>query len=97
MRTLKAGLTYFILFFAVGWVLGPTWEFWAVPHLGRTVGMLVEAPLMLAAAICLLCGDARPHRASIVRKSWTHLIHVNGVNMQAQYALKYQLRPRSLL
>lgn len=29
MRTLYAGVTYFILVFAVGWVLGPIRELWA--------------------------------------------------------------------
>jgi hypothetical protein len=36
MQTLKAGAVYFLLIFAVGWVLGPMRELWLVPHLGRT-------------------------------------------------------------
>jgi len=51
MRTLNASLTYFILVFAVGWVLGPIREFWVVLHFGPVVGALLEAPLMLAATI----------------------------------------------
>ena len=47
MRTLKAGTIYFLLVFAVGWVLGPIRELWLVPHLGRTTGSLFEAPLMV--------------------------------------------------
>src|SRR5271169_6317820 len=51
MRTLKAGAIYFLLVSAVGWVLGPIRELWLVPHLGRTMGSLLEAPLMVIAMI----------------------------------------------
>ena len=51
MRTLKAGLVYFLFVFALGWVLGPIREFWVVPRFGRMTGMLLEAPLMLIAMI----------------------------------------------
>jgi hypothetical protein len=62
MRTLKAGAIYFLLVFAVGWVLGPIRELWLVPHLGRTMGSLLEALLMviamiLAAGCVLRCID----------------------------------------
>ena len=51
MRALKAGVIYFLLVFAVGWVLGPIRELWAVPHLGRVAAMLSEAVIMLIAMI----------------------------------------------
>src|ERR1700730_5742217 len=51
MRALKAGVIYFLLVFAVGWVLGPIRELWAVPHFGRIVAMLSEAVIMLIAMI----------------------------------------------
>jgi hypothetical protein len=51
MQTLKAGVIYFLLVFAVGWVLGPIRELWLVPRLGRTMGSLLEAPLMVIAMI----------------------------------------------
>jgi hypothetical protein len=51
MRVLKAGVVYFLLVFAVGWVLGPIRELWAVPHFGRMVAMLSEAVIMLIAMI----------------------------------------------
>lgn len=51
MRALKAGVIYFLLVFAVGWVLGPIRELWAVPHLGRVAAMLSEAVIMLLAMI----------------------------------------------
>jgi hypothetical protein len=49
MRALKAGIIYFLLVFAVGWILGPIRELWAVPHLGRMAAMLSEAVIMLIA------------------------------------------------
>jgi hypothetical protein len=49
MRELKAGLIYFLLVFAVGWILGPTRQLWAVPHFGRTAAMLSKAVIMLIA------------------------------------------------
>ena len=51
MRALKAGLFYFLFVFAVGWVLGPIRELWAVSHLGRMAAMLSEAVIMLIAMI----------------------------------------------
>jgi len=51
MRALKAGVIYFLLVFAVGWVLGPIRELWAVPHFGRMAAMLSEAFIMLVAMI----------------------------------------------
>jgi len=51
MRALKAGLVYFVLVFAVGWVLGPIRELWALPHFGRVAAMLSEAVLMLIGVI----------------------------------------------
>ena len=43
MRALKAGVIYFLLVFAVGWILGPIRELWAVPHFGRMAAALSEA------------------------------------------------------
>jgi hypothetical protein len=51
MRTLKAGVVYFLLIFAVGWILGPIRELWAVPHFGRMATMLSEAFIILVATI----------------------------------------------
>ena len=49
MRPLKTGVIYFLLVFAVGWILGPIRELWAVPHFGRMVAMPSEAVIMLIA------------------------------------------------
>jgi hypothetical protein len=51
MRSIKAGVIYFLLVFALGWVLGPIRELWAVPSFGRMAAMLLEAVIMLIAMI----------------------------------------------
>jgi hypothetical protein len=51
MRALKAGVIYFLLVFAVGWIMGPIRELWAVPHFGRVAAMLSEAIVILIAMI----------------------------------------------
>ena len=50
MRSLGAGACYFLLVYAMGWVLGPIRSLWIEPWLGRVTGLLVEAPLLLAAS-----------------------------------------------
>ena len=49
MRALKAGVVYFLLVFAVGWILGPIRELWAVPRFGRMTAILLEGVIMLVA------------------------------------------------
>src|ERR1700747_1091162 len=51
MRALKAGVIYFLLVFAVGWILGPIRVLWAVPYCGRSAAALSEAVIMLIAMI----------------------------------------------
>jgi len=51
MLVVKIGAVYFVLVFAVGWVLGPIRELWVIPRFGRPAGVLFEAPIMLAAII----------------------------------------------
>ena len=47
-RTLKAGVLYFGLVFAAGFVLGVFRVLWAVPALGTRGAELLESPVMLA-------------------------------------------------
>jgi hypothetical protein len=49
MQTFKAGVIYFLLVFALGWVLGPIRELWAVPRFGRMPSVLLEAVIMFGA------------------------------------------------
>ena len=51
MRILKAGAIYFLLLFAIGWILGPIRELWVVPRFGRIAALLMEAVFMLIAMI----------------------------------------------
>lgn len=51
MPALKAGAIYFLILFALGWVLGPIRALWATPRFGPMIGMLLEAVIMLMAMI----------------------------------------------
>src|SRR5690349_13956966 len=51
MRVLKAGVVYFLLVFAAGFVFGSARQFWAVPRFGVRISELCEMPLMLLVVI----------------------------------------------
>ena len=51
MPILKAGAIYFLILFALGWILGPIRVLWATPRLGPMISMLLEAVVMLMAMI----------------------------------------------
>lgn len=51
MRILKAGVLYFVVVFAVGFVLGTIRTLWVVPSLGVRTAELMESPLMFVASI----------------------------------------------
>ena len=51
MNPVKAGILYFVLVFAAGWVMGPIREFWLIPRIGQRAGLLTEIPLMVLAMI----------------------------------------------
>ena len=51
MQLLKAGVLYFALVFAVGFVLGTIRTLWIVPSLGARTAELMEMPIMLAAIV----------------------------------------------
>jgi hypothetical protein len=49
----KAGGIYFVLVFAVGFVLGTIRTLWAVPRLGVRTAELMEAPIMFGVSILM--------------------------------------------
>jgi len=51
MRTVEAGVLYFALVFAAGFVLGTVRTLWVVPHVGTRKAELIEAPIMLVISI----------------------------------------------
>jgi hypothetical protein len=51
MPALKAGLLYFALVFAAGFVLGPIRILWLVPRVGQRAAELIEMPLMLVVIV----------------------------------------------
>jgi hypothetical protein len=54
-RALSAGVRYFLAVFAIGFALGTLRAIVVVPRIGETAAVLLELPLMLAAA-WLVCG-----------------------------------------
>ncbi len=50
-ETLKAGVLYFVLVFAAGFVLGTIRTLWVVPRLGVRTAELAEAPIMFCVSI----------------------------------------------
>lgn len=49
MKIVKAGFLYFSIVFGTGFILGTLRTLWVVPHFGRRVAELMEAPLMFTA------------------------------------------------
>src|SRR5690348_14742906 len=50
-QVLKAGVLYFLMVFAVGFVLGTIRTLWVAPKLGARTAELTEAPLMFGVSI----------------------------------------------
>jgi hypothetical protein len=50
-ETLKAGVLYFVLVFAAGFVFGTIRTLWVVPRLGVRTAELMEAPVMFGVSI----------------------------------------------
>src|SRR5271157_4495411 len=50
-ETLKAGVFYFALVFAAGFVLGTIRTLWVVPRLGVRTAELMEAPIMFGVSV----------------------------------------------
>jgi hypothetical protein len=65
MRTLKAGAIYFSLVFAVGWILGPIRELWAVPHFGRLTVLMLIAMIVAARLVIRRFQVPQAHGATI--------------------------------
>jgi hypothetical protein len=51
MQVVKAGLVYFALVFAAGFVLGTIRTVWVVPRVGTRIAELMETPIMLVVTI----------------------------------------------
>ena len=64
MPILKAGLLYFALVFASGFVLEAFRELSAVPRFGQMTAELMEMPIMLAAVVCAVRWTVRRCRVS---------------------------------
>lgn len=48
-RVLRAAAIYFVIVFAVGFILGPIRVLWLEPWLGKTIAVLIETPFLIGA------------------------------------------------
>jgi len=60
MQVVKAGVVYFALVFAVGFVLGAIRTLWAVPRVGTRTAELMEMPIMFAVTILAALDSSAP-------------------------------------
>lgn len=51
MRSIRAGVWYFVIMFAIGWLIGPVRVLFVEPAFGETAALVIEAPVMLAAMV----------------------------------------------
>lgn len=94
---LKSGLLYFVLVFAVGFVLGPIRVLWAVPHFGTRVAELMEAPFMLVAIT--LAAHWVVRRLAVPPTVWASLgigLVALGCMLSAEFGLVLRLRGLSI-
>jgi len=68
-ETLKAGVIYFALVFAAGFVLGTIRTLWVVPRLGVRTAELAEAPIMFGISILAARWVVRHTRVSTLRST----------------------------
>ncbi len=93
----KAGALYFLLVFAVGFVLGPIRELWAVPRFGPRMAELMEMPIMLIAIIFAARWTDR--RLAVPPRPWIRLsvgATALGLLLLAELGVVFWLRGLSL-
>lgn len=94
---LKAGLLYFGLVFAVGFVLGSIRILWAVPQFGVRAAELMETPFMLVATILIARWVVR--RLAISPGLWPRLsvgLAALGCLLIAEFGIVLRLRGLSI-
>ncbi len=51
MRTIRAGILYFVIVFGAGFILGPIRILWLVPRFGTRMAELMETPVMFVVIV----------------------------------------------
>jgi len=81
MKILVAALLYFAIVFGTGFAVGPWRVLYVEPHVGTTVGVLIEAPILIVA---MLVGAKCALRWSGITKSSSALLLVGVVALALQ-------------
>ena len=71
MRALKAGVVYFLLVLAAGFVLGVIRERWVVPRIGERGAEMAEVPIMVGVSILAALWVVR--RYDLRRSVWKRI------------------------
>jgi hypothetical protein len=95
-KTSIAGIVYFLIVFMLGFGLGAIRVFLVAPHLGETVAVLLETPLMLSAS-WVVCGwlVCRFNVASRTSAGALMGVVALGLMMTAEFAVSLLLFGRS--
>ena len=88
MQTLQAGILYFALVFAAGFVLGPMRVFWVVPHLGERTAELMEMPIML---MVMMVAARWIVRRLAVPSTWSSRLGMGGIALGLLLAAEWIL------
>src|SRR5271166_3439839 len=72
----KAGGSYAIIVFLIGFILGTIRVFLLAPRLGKTIAVIIEAPVTLAASwfVCGWCVDRLDAAATVPARSLMGLV-----------------------
>jgi hypothetical protein len=75
-RATKAGALYAILVFLIGFILGTIRVLLVAPHVGETIAVIIEAPIILAASwlLCGWCVDRLDVTATVPTRSLMGLV-----------------------
>jgi hypothetical protein len=91
IQVLKAGVLYFALVFAAGFVLGPVRILWVVPRFGTRMAELMEIPIYASGHHCLGALDSTASRCSIdnFQPTWYGLRRPRPVAGRGIYACAF--------
>ena len=91
----KAALTYFLMVFGTGFLLGPIRIFWLVPKVGIRAAELMELPIMMGMIVFSASFINRRFPGSKREKLWSGLLAL-GCMVGAELGVAVLLQGRSV-